>query len=103
MASAGIYSGNGATANTITNNKFYQTGTRTFATGTFLHCAIQVNNTASAAGFTITGNTIGYASSTQTGTYTLAGATFAGKFNAIVFSGLTGGAPPPFPITPSLQ
>ncbi|AWI25646.1 hypothetical protein [Flavobacterium pallidum] len=88
VESAGIYSTTGATANIFTNNKFYQTATRTFTT-TVLHSAIKVTNTTSAAGFTITGNTIGFASNTGTGVYTLTGST--GRFAGIVFNGLNGG------------
>ena len=39
---------------------------------------------------TITGNIIGYATNTQTGTYTLAGAV-AATFNGIRFTGITAG------------
>ncbi|MBL7703074.1 MAG: hypothetical protein JNM14_12550 [Ferruginibacter sp.] len=88
VESAAIYSTTGSTGNTITNNRIYQTGSRTY-TGTNTHTGIKITNTTSAAGFTITGNIIGYASNTQTGTYTLTGST--GKFVGIYFSGLTGG------------
>ncbi|MBP6432559.1 MAG: hypothetical protein KA319_12400, partial [Ferruginibacter sp.] len=88
VESAAIYSTTGTTANTITNNRIYQTASRTY-TGTFTHTGIKIINSTSAAGFTITGNIIGYASNTQTGTYTLTGST--GKFVGILFSGLTGG------------
>ncbi len=87
-SSAGIYSGNGSTANSFTNNKFYQTAARVFTSGQ-LHCAIQVVNTTSAAGFNITGNIIGYSASNATGTYTMTGS--SGKFNGIFFSGLNAG------------
>ena len=57
----------------ITNNKFYQTATIT-QTSAFQHSSINITNSASPGiSFTITGNTIGYASSSSTGTYTLVG------------------------------
>ncbi len=93
VQSAGIYVGGGCSGWTITNNRIYQTTTKTF-TAAATNRGIDIQNATGiggAQGFTITGNIIGYASSTQTGTYTLAGATFASKFNGIVFNGLTGG------------
>ncbi len=89
--SAGVYTSGGCNTWTITNNRFYQTGTRTWTTGAN-HFPIDINNTSAtsgAQGFTITGNTIGYASNTQTGAYTLTGST--GKFVGIHFNGITGG------------
>lgn len=91
VTSSGIASNGGCNTWTITNNRLYQTGTRTWTTGAS-HRAIDIGNTSAtsgAQGFTITGNIIGYASSTQTGTYTLTGST--GKFQGIVFNGITGG------------
>lgn len=76
----------------ITNNRFYQTATRTWTTGA-VHRAIDLSNsgaTTGAQGFTITGNVIGYASPMQTGTYTLTGST--GKFHAINVNTTTGSA-----------
>jgi hypothetical protein len=72
-AHTGIYITTGNQGWTITNNRFYQTTTKTLgSTGTI--SAIFVSNTANTAGgFTITGNTIGYASNTQTGTMTYNG------------------------------
>lgn len=89
--SAGIYTNSGCNAWIITNNKFYQTATRTWTTGA-LHTPISINNLTTiqgAQGFTITGNTIGFANSSGTGAYTLTGST--GKFVGIYFSGITGG------------
>jgi hypothetical protein len=91
VTSAGIYTGGGCNTWTITNNKFYQTGTRTWTSG-FQNSAIWLTPstaTSGAQGFTITGNTIGYASSSATGTYSLTGST--GKFIGIYFNGITGG------------
>ena len=45
--------------------------------------------TSGVQGMTITGNTIGYASNTQTGTYALTGS--SGTFRGIYFNGITGG------------
>jgi hypothetical protein len=64
---------------TMNNNRIYQTSTRT-GSGTGVNYGIFINGSAVAENFTITGNTIGYASNTQTGTYKLLGAstTFQG-------------------------
>ena len=91
VTSAGIYTAGGCNTWSITNNRFYQTGTRTWTTGA-QHSGIWIipsTATSGAQAFTITGNTIGYASNTQTGTYTLTGST--GKFVGIFFTGITGG------------
>ncbi len=91
VTSAGVAINGGCNTWTITNNRFYQTATRTWTTGAE-HNAILLNSSTSTSGvqgMTITGNTIGYASNTQTGTYTLTGST--GIFRAIRFNGITGG------------
>jgi len=83
----GVYTNNGCNTWSITNNRFYQTGTRTFGSNPF-HGAIFLGSAIDPSGMqnaTITGNTIGYASSTQTGTYSLTGS--AGKFVGIYFNG----------------
>ncbi len=88
VASSGIFTTGGCNAWSITNNKFYQSGTRTWTTGAE-HNAINIQNvtvTSGAQGFTITGNTIGFASNTGTGTYTMTGST--GSFRAIRFTGI---------------
>ncbi|MFA7361959.1 MAG: hypothetical protein WC139_13080, partial [Candidatus Kapaibacterium sp.] len=54
---------------TISNNKFYQTASRTYTTGN-THNGIVIT---SGSGYDITGNTIGYATSGGTGTYTMSG------------------------------
>ncbi|MBK8467294.1 MAG: hypothetical protein IPL32_15865 [Chloracidobacterium sp.] len=88
-SSSGLYANQGCTEWAVTNNRFYQTGTRTFSAGV-IHKAIDLGESNSMAGATVTGNIIGYASSTQTGTYTLTGS--FGKFHAIQFNGITGAA-----------
>jgi trimeric autotransporter adhesin len=91
VTSAGVATNGGCNTWSITNNRFYQTGTRTWTTGA-LHNAINVGGTTAtsgAQGFTITGNIVGFASNTQTGTYTLTGST--GTFRGIVFAGISGG------------
>jgi hypothetical protein len=91
VASAGIYVNGGCNTWSITNNKFYQTATRTWTTGA-VHNAINIQNTSAssgAQGFTITGNIIGYSNSSSTGTYALTGST--GSFRGIQFNGITGG------------
>jgi hypothetical protein len=52
---------------TFTNNRFYQTATRTQTTGA-QHSAIWISNT-SGNNFLISGNTIGFAAANGTGTY----------------------------------
>ena len=47
--------------------------------------------TSGAQGFTITGNIVGFASNTQTGTYTLTGAGTGAKFVGILFNGIVAG------------
>ena len=95
VTSSGVATNAGCNGWTITNNRFYQTGTRTWTTGA-THRAIDINPVTAnsgAQGFTITGNTIGFASNAQTGTYTLTGAGTGAKFQAIQFNGITGGTP----------
>jgi hypothetical protein len=91
VTSSGVAINGGCNTWTITNNRFYQTGTRTWTTGA-THRAIDLNSSSATSGVqgcTVTDNTIGYASNTQTGTYTLTGST--GKFQGIYFNGITGG------------
>lgn len=70
-SSAGIDLNSGSLAVTITNNKFYQTASRTMSSTGLTHSGIKISNSAAVATFTITGNTIGFASSAGTGSYTL--------------------------------
>ena len=91
VTSAGIAINGGCNTWTITNNRFYQTGTRTWTTGA-TNRAIELNSTTSLSGvqgMTVTGNIIGYASNTQTGTATYTGST--GKVIGIYFNGITAG------------
>ena len=67
VTSAGIATIGGCNTWSITNNRFYQTGTRTWTTGS-LHAPMNIGNTTAtsgAQGFTITGNIVGFASNTQ--------------------------------------
>ncbi|MCX6266824.1 MAG: hypothetical protein NTW16_05630 [Bacteroidetes bacterium] len=82
---AGVYALTGNTVWSITNNKIYQAATRTFTaagtmTGIYFADAGYGNN------IQITGNTIGYASSTGTGTLNLTGSGFSGAFQGIYLS-----------------
>ncbi|MBS1552773.1 MAG: T9SS type A sorting domain-containing protein [Bacteroidetes bacterium] len=89
VTSSGIAINGGCNNWTITNNRFYQTGIRTWTTGA-VHRAIDLNSSAALSGvqgMTVTGNIIGYAANTQTGTYTMTGST--GKFQGIFFNGIT--------------
>lgn len=69
---------NGNTDWTISNNRVYQTATRTFtSTTSTIGVGIFVSNTSTTAlgnNFQITGNTIGFASAAGTGTMTITGA-----------------------------
>jgi hypothetical protein len=85
---SGLYLGSGTAKTIISNNKFYQTGTRTCTVSASDHSAIQIENTAHGQDISITGNTIGFASSTGTGTYTFT-AGVASKFYPIIFNGVT--------------
>ena len=69
LLTSGVNIGTGNSTWTITNNKLFQTATRTYTTAQ-THSII---NVASGDGHTITGNTIGYASSSATGVYTMTG------------------------------
>jgi trimeric autotransporter adhesin len=92
VTSAGVATNGGCNTWTISNNRFYQTGIRTWTTGA-LHTPILINNNSSpsgAQGFTITNNVIGYASITATGTYTLTGSN--GSFRGIQYNGIPGSA-----------
>jgi len=71
LASAAIDLNTGSVSTTISNNKFYQSATRTQTTGA-THRAISINNS-SGNGYQITGNTIGFANSSGTGTYSFVG------------------------------
>ena len=94
VTSAGVAVNGGCNALSITNNRFYQTATRTWTTGA-VHTGILLNSTTATSGvqgMTVTGNTIGYASNTQTGTYTLTGAGTGAKFVGITHNGISTGA-----------
>jgi hypothetical protein len=80
-ASNGIFIASNSSAWTISDNKFFQTATRTCTATGFIHRAINVI-TASGVDYTITNNTIGYANSSGTGVTTYAGA-FPNRFLAI--------------------
>lgn len=92
VTSSGVHVANGCNTISVTNNRFYQTATRTWTTGA-MHRAIDINSSSAtfgAQGITITGNVIGFASSTQTGVYTLTGST--GKFTGIFLAAISNGA-----------
>ncbi|MBS1731994.1 MAG: hypothetical protein JST02_01740, partial [Bacteroidetes bacterium] len=94
VSSAGIYCADGCNTWTITNNRFYQTAARTWTTGA-QHSPIWLigtSTTSGSQGFTITGNIIGYGTSTQTGSYTLSGSGAGARFIGIFFNGSSTGA-----------
>lgn len=79
--SAGIRIETGNTSWTLSNNRLFQTGTRTY-TSAFTHRGIWVQ---SGADHAISGNVIGFASAAGTGTYTMNGSV-ATRFIAIDLS-----------------
>ncbi|MGD9562373.1 MAG: carboxypeptidase regulatory-like domain-containing protein [Pyrinomonadaceae bacterium] len=82
-SSNGFYIGGGSSDWTISGNKLYQTSQRTFTTGQ-LHAPIQLASS-NVGNISITGNTIGYANSSGTGTYDVVGAA-GSRFYPIYFS-----------------
>ncbi|HWR33357.1 MAG TPA: hypothetical protein VN451_07525, partial [Chitinophagaceae bacterium] len=72
----------------ITNNKIYQTATRTITTSSTVYGIYCVNAGATALGenFTITGNIIGYNNNSGTGTMTYEAGTTIGGFIGILFN-----------------
>ncbi len=85
VQSAGVYVANGNTDWVVTNNKFFQTATRTQTTGA-IHAAIQVAGATGNNNHNISGNTIGYSSAAGTGTYTFVGIGVGSKFLPIYIS-----------------
>lgn len=71
-SSNGIYLFSNSSAWNISNNKFYQTNTRTTTTASLTHRAINIL-TASGVNYTVNNNVIGFSSSTATGTSTYEG------------------------------
>lgn len=72
VSSIHILSGNDSW--TISNNKIYQTASRTFTTTNLRYAGITINSTAGTLGaFTITANRIGFGAANGTGTTTLSG------------------------------
>lgn len=84
VASAGIYITGGNTDYTITNNKLYQSATRTQTTGA-IHAGIQLAS-ANINNCTISGNTVGFANNTGTGTYEFVGVSSSSRFYPIYIS-----------------
>ncbi|ESU27356.1 hypothetical protein FLJC2902T_20610 [Flavobacterium limnosediminis JC2902] len=84
LGCAAIYATTGNSDWTISNNKIYQTGTRTFTgASTMTMYGILCSNVAYGNNMQITGNIIGYANSAGTGTLTLAGSGAPGVFQGI--------------------
>jgi len=81
--SNGIAVASNSAAWTITGNKLYQTATRTATTGN-QYRGILIN-TSAGGGYTVSNNTIGFASSTGTGVTTYGGA-FANRFFGVEMS-----------------
>ncbi|MBP9209160.1 MAG: HYR domain-containing protein [Saprospiraceae bacterium] len=83
--SAGIYIASGSTEWTITNNKFYQTVSKTQTTGS-THAAIHLASS-NVDGCVVTGNTIGFSNATGTGQYEWVGASSSSKMVGIYLNG----------------
>ncbi|MBP9935338.1 MAG: hypothetical protein KBF52_06170, partial [Pyrinomonadaceae bacterium] len=77
-ASSAVNVNSGNSGWTVSNNKIFQTGTRTYLTAA-THNGVFVT---SGSGYTVTGNTIGYAAANGTGIYTMTG-TVLTRFVAI--------------------
>ena len=84
VQSAGIYVSGGNTDWTIQNNKLYQSSARTQTTGT-IHAGIQLAS-ANINNCTISGNTVGFANSSGTGTYGFVGVSSSSRFYPIYIS-----------------
>ncbi len=85
VQSNGIYLAGGNTGWTISNNRFYQTATRTQTAGA-VHAGIQFASSIGNDGHTVSNNTIGYSSSAGTGTYAFVGFSSSSKFLPIYVS-----------------
>ncbi|MBN8569311.1 MAG: T9SS type A sorting domain-containing protein [Ignavibacteria bacterium] len=83
-ATSGIFLSTANSGWTVSNNKLFQTANRTY-TSANTHTAIAIST---GSGYTITGNTIGYATSGGTGTYTMLG-TIATRFVGIGITAAT--------------
>ena len=82
---AGVYASSGNTNWNVTNNKIYQTASRTITSSMY---GVYFVSTTYGDNVQVTGNTIGYSSNAATGTLTLSG---AGSFYGINFSGNSAG------------
>ncbi|MGB5026353.1 MAG: T9SS type A sorting domain-containing protein [Saprospiraceae bacterium] len=85
--SAGIYITTGSTNWTITNNKLYQTTTKTQVTTGTIHAGIQLAST-NIVGCIVTGNIIGFANASGTGQYSLVGVSTSSRMVGIYSSSL---------------
>ena len=83
--SDGIFLGDGTTDWTITDNRFFQTGTRT-QTAAAIHAAIEVASSLGNDNHVVTGNIIGYATAAGTGTYAFVGGGSGSRFLPIRFA-----------------
>lgn len=84
-SSAGIYASTGNTQWNITNNKFYQTATRTYTVSHSCY-GIYFVNTTFGDSLIIMGNTIGGSNNTGSGLMSSSTSTLGGTFTAINFS-----------------
>jgi hypothetical protein len=82
-SSNGVFVGSGNSTWTISNNKLFQTATRTSTAGS-THNGIQISNT-NGNGFIVSGNIIGFANASGTGVTTYTGG-FANRYVGISLS-----------------
>ncbi|HAY34950.1 MAG TPA: hypothetical protein PK536_05630 [Ignavibacteria bacterium] len=83
VASSGVYISSGSAEFTISNNRIYQTATRTHTSGV-IHAGIQLASS-NISNCNISGNIVGYANGLGTGTYNFIGVG-GSKFYPIVIS-----------------
>ena len=90
-ASVGVYLSAGNDNWNFSNNRFYQTNSRTQTSASLLHAAIQVASSTGNTSHTFSGNTIGFANASGTGTYQVTLGN-SGRFAGILISSAgTGG------------
>ncbi|MFN9519767.1 MAG: hypothetical protein ACK574_08545, partial [Bacteroidota bacterium] len=87
LSSTGIHIATNSAAWTITNNKLFQTATRTVSANSLIIRGILLAAT-SAGGYTINNNTIGFANASGTGT-TVYDGIFTSRYRGIEFTGNT--------------
>ena len=83
ISSSGIYIYDGNDDWTISSNRLYQTGTRSFSNADLRYAGISLNTVTRPGKFNVSNNIIGFASATETGETTINGSVIAGRQNEI--------------------